>query len=74
MKITLVGSYGIAAANRQHNQPIVLSNNEMLQHILDHLHLNRVVTGFLDQPEYWRYSSAIYYSGGEGLFNVCIIE
>ena len=51
---------------QQHNQPIELSDNMMLDQRLNYLHMNPVVSGFVNEPEHWRYSSAIDYSGGRG--------
>ncbi|WP_258104453.1 transposase [Marinoscillum sp. MHG1-6] len=59
---------------QQHNQPIELSTNEILDQKLEYLHMNPVVSGFVTEPEHWKYSSAIDYCGGRGLLNVCIIE
>lgn len=59
---------------QQHNQPIELNNNVMLDQRLEYLHMNPVVAGFVNEPENWKYSSAIDYAGGKGLVDVCIIE
>jgi REP element-mobilizing transposase RayT len=48
---------------QQHNQPIELSSNEMIDQKLDYIHLNPVAAGFVDQPEAWLYSSARDYAG-----------
>jgi len=60
-------------ANHQHNQPIELNTNEMLDQKLDYLHDNPVVSGFVNEPEHWRYSSAMDYAGGKGLLEVVAI-
>ena len=39
---------------QQHNQPIELSNNEMLQQKLDYLHNNPIEAGFVDEPGHYR--------------------
>ena len=59
---------------QQHNQPIELNTNEMMDQRLDYLHHNPVEAGFVSEPEHWRYSSAIDYAGGKGLLDVCFIE
>ncbi|MEO9477369.1 MAG: transposase [Cyclobacteriaceae bacterium] len=59
---------------RQHNQSIELSPNEMLDQKLKYLHMNPVVSGFVNEPEYWKYSSAIDYAGGKGLLSIKFIE
>ena len=32
--------------------------------------MNPVVAGFINEPEHWRYSSAIDFSGGKGLLEL----
>ena len=59
---------------QQHNQPIELSDNRMLDQRLDYLHRNPVEAGFVREPEDWQYSSALDYAGGKGLLDVMIIE
>ncbi len=59
---------------QQHNQPIELNTNEMLSQRLDYLHFNPVEAGFVNEPEHWKYSSALDYAGGKGLIDVCFIE
>ena len=59
---------------QQHNQPIELSSNEMLDQKLNYLHFNPVESGFVDEPEHWKTSSAIDYSGGKGLLDIVFIE
>ena len=59
---------------KQHNQPIELSNNEMLQQTLDYLHNNPIEAGFVDEPGHYRYSSARDYEGIKGLLPVILIE
>jgi len=57
---------------QQHNQPVELWSNEVFQQKLDYIHNNPVVSGFVSQPEHWKYSSAIDYSGGKGAVNVTL--
>lgn len=59
---------------QQNNQPIELSNNDMLDTRLNYLHQNPVVAGFVTEPEHWKYSSAIDYSGGKGLLDIYFID
>ncbi|UII35148.1 hypothetical protein LVD17_07465 [Fulvivirga ulvae] len=59
---------------QQHNHPIELSDNKMMEQRLDYLHMNPVVAGFVGEPSYWKYSSAVDYSGGKGLLNILFIE
>ncbi len=58
---------------QQHNQPIELSDNSMLDQKLDYLHMNPVVSGFVSESEHWRWSSAIDYTGGRGLLEIVVI-
>ncbi|GAA0891656.1 transposase [Fulvivirga kasyanovii] len=59
---------------QQHNHPIELSDNKMMEQRLNYLHMNPVVAGFVSEPSYWKYSSALDYSGGKGLLNILFIE
>jgi REP element-mobilizing transposase RayT len=52
---------------QQHNHPIELSTNEMIDQRLDYLHKNPVKAGFVDEPEDWLYSSAKQYAGQPGM-------
>lgn len=58
---------------QQHNKPIELFNNKMIDQKLDYLHNNPVVEGIVDYPENYLYSSARDYYGERGLLNVEII-
>ena len=49
------------------NQPIELWSDEVFYQKLDYIHLNPVAAGLVNQPEEWRYSSAIDYAGKQGL-------
>lgn len=55
---------------QHHNRPIELFSNEMIDQKAEYLHQNPVVAGFLEEAHYWKYSSAIDYSGGKGLIQV----
>jgi len=46
---------------QQHNHPIVLDNNELLEQKMNYIHQNPVQAGFVDRPETWLYSSASDY-------------
>ena len=59
---------------QQHNHPIELSSNQMLDQRLYYLHNNPVEAGFVDRPECWKYSSAGDYAGRKGLLEVFLIE
>ena len=59
---------------QQHNHPIELASNEMMQQKLDYLHHNPVEAGFVGNPEDYLYSSAGDYAGTPGLLAVCFVE
>ncbi len=48
---------------QQHNHPIELSTNEIIEQRLEYIHLNPVASGFVDLPEAWLCSSARDYAG-----------
>jgi putative transposase len=59
---------------QQHNQPVELSTNEMIQQRLDYIHNNPVEAGIVLSPEDYLYSSAINYAGRpEKLIDVILI-
>ncbi len=47
---------------QQHNQPIVLDNNFLIDQKVKYIHNNPVEAGFVEKPEDWKYSSAIDYT------------
>ena len=55
---------------RQDNKPIELWSAEVIDQKLQYIHMNPVVAGFVNEPEHWRYSSAIDFSGGKGLLEL----
>ena len=59
---------------QQHNQPIELSTNEMINQRLNYLHKNPVDAGFVERAEHWTYSSAANYCGLQGLLDITAIE
>ncbi|WP_210463145.1 REP-associated tyrosine transposase [Rufibacter roseolus] len=59
---------------QQANHPVELSSNEMLEQRLAYLHNNPVVAGWVEEPEYYLYSSARDYAGVKGLVEVILIE
>lgn len=72
--MTRAGSKNSNVKNRQfwqqHNKPIELWSAEVIDQKLDYIHNNPVEAGFVLEPEYWKYSSAIDYSGGKGLLEI----
>ncbi|MBT3801086.1 MAG: transposase [Bacteroidetes bacterium] len=59
---------------QQHNHPILLDTNHIMQQKLDYIHMNPVEAGFVDEPEHYLYSSARDYSGKKGLIDISFIE
>lgn len=47
---------------QQHNHPIELSTNEMIDQRLDYTHNNPVEAGLVEEPHHWSHSSAKDYS------------
>ena len=52
---------------QQHNKPIELWSNEVIDQKINYIHSNPVVAGFVTEPHHWKYSSAINFSGGKGV-------
>ena len=59
---------------QQHNQPIELNSDYLMEQKLDYIHMNPVEAGFICRPEDWVYGSAIDYGGGKGLLDVEFLE
>lgn len=56
---------------QQHNQPIELScDSSAIDSTIDYIHNNPVKAGFVDDPVYYAYSSAVDFAGGKGLVNI----
>ena len=55
---------------QQHNRPIELSSNKMIDQKLEYLHYNPVAAGYVESPEHWLYSSARNYHGKKGLLDI----
>jgi len=58
---------------QQHNQPIELWSNKVIDQKLDYIHNNPVISGFVSEPHYWKYSSAVDYTGIKGEVEICLI-
>jgi len=50
---------------QQHNHPIELSTNKMMDQRLDYIHNNPVEAGFVDDPNHWVWSSCSAYEKGQ---------
>lgn len=60
---------------QQHNHPIELSTNELLDQKLEYIHNNPIEAGFVESPEMWQYSSAKdYYGKGKGELDILFIQ
>ena len=59
---------------QQHNHPIEMNSNEMIDSKLEYIHQNPVEAGFVDQPREWLYSSARDYGGEKGLIDLMFLD
>jgi hypothetical protein len=59
---------------QQHNQPIELTSNFLLNQKLNYIHQNPVEADFIREPEDYSYNSAADYAGLKGLVNVILLE
>ncbi|WP_187261413.1 REP-associated tyrosine transposase [Pontibacter beigongshangensis] len=57
---------------QQHNKPIELWSATVIDQKIDYIHNNPVEAGFVSEPEHWKYSSAINYSGVIGVLEIDI--
>ena len=55
---------------QQHNKPLEIKDQEMFDKMLEYIHLNPVMAGFVIKPEDWKYSSARDFSGMKGLIEL----
>ncbi len=58
---------------QQHCQPIELWSPKVIDQKVDYVHMNPVVSGFVNEPEHWKYSSAVDYAGGKGILTIDLI-
>ncbi|PLX23484.1 MAG: transposase [Salinivirgaceae bacterium] len=59
---------------QQHNHPIMLDNNLILEQKLNYLHKNPVKAEIVENEWEYKYSSAIDYSGGRGIIDITFIN
>ena len=59
---------------QQHNKPIELFDNKIMEQKLDYLHNNPVVEGIVEKPEDYILSSARDYAGIKGFLDIALIE
>ncbi len=55
---------------QQHNQPIELWSNEVIDQKIDYIHNNPIECGFVSEPVCWKYSSAKNYAGEIGIIEI----
>lgn len=55
------------------NEAKEIHTSDFLQQKVDYIHMNPVVAEMVDEPHYYKYSSAIDYSGGKGLLDVVVV-
>lgn len=53
------------------SHPQIIGSAEMMRQKIAYIHHNPVRRGYVDDPCYWRYSSARNYAGEKGLIEVC---
>lgn len=53
--------------------PIELNTNYLIDQKLDYIHMNPVKTGVVNEPESYKYSSAVDYAGGTGMIELCYL-
>lgn len=59
---------------QQHNQPIELTTNFLLEQKLNYIHQNPVEAGFVREPQDYPCSSAIDYAGGKGMVKITLLQ
>jgi len=59
---------------QQDNHPEELISNDFIDQKLDYIHNNPVLSGLVDEPQHYRYSSARDYAGEKGLLDLVLIE
>ncbi|ARS34595.1 REP-associated tyrosine transposase [Pontibacter actiniarum] len=58
---------------QQHNKPIELLSAAVIDQKIDYIHNNPVEAGFVTEPDHWKYSSAIDFSGGKGVLEMDLV-
>lgn len=58
---------------QQHNKPIELTDNKIMEQKLNYLHNNPVVEEIVEKPEDYKYSSARDYCGLKGLLKLYLL-
>lgn len=55
---------------QQHNKPVELWSNEVIEQKIDYIHNNPVAAGIVENAEDYLYSSAKKYCGEKGLIKI----
>ena len=55
---------------QQHNKPIELWSNKVIEQKINYIHNNPVEAGFVTEPFYWKYSSAANFAGELGVMEI----
>jgi putative transposase len=58
----------------QNNHAEQLITNNFIDQKLNYIHMNPVTAGLVDEPEYYKYSSATDYTGEKGLLPIKIVQ
>lgn len=58
---------------KQNNQAKQLISNDFKDEKLNYIHINPVESGLVEEPEHYRYSSAIDYVDGKGLLDIVFL-
>ncbi len=59
---------------QQNNQPIELLSNHVIDQKGTYVHMNPVEAGFVCEATHWKYSSALDYSGSNGLIKIDFLD
>ena len=59
---------------QQHNKPLEIKNQAMFDKMLEYVHMNPVMAGFVINPENWKYSSARDFCNSESRLEKGLIE
>ena len=58
---------------QQHNHPVILDRNEIIDRQVNYIHQNPVKAGFVHQAHHWLHSSAGNYYNGDGILQVKLL-
>jgi hypothetical protein len=59
---------------QQHNQPLQIKDQEMFDKVLEYIHMNPVMAGFVINREHWKYSSARDFCNSDSRLNKGLIQ